>query len=141
MSKINNNNFINYRNVFTDQDGYQYYRILVNKPLTVDIFVVPFPPTVDAEKTLEPIINEWNEEMIKVFQQHAIKHFSRKFSKKELQNKAKELYKLHEDDFLNRPLPTTVTSKVNSSSKCDDDKIMEATFAVIEYSRSKPIKI
>jgi hypothetical protein len=136
-----NMNFINYRKVFTDPQGYQYYRILVNKPLTVDMFVVPFPPSVDVEKTLQPIINEWNEELIKAFQKHAIKHFSRKFTKKELQAKAKELYKLHEDDFLNRPLPTIVTSQTDPSSKCDDDKLMEVTFATIEYSRNKPIKI
>lgn len=140
MKQININ-FINYRKIFTDPQGYQYYRILVNKPLTVDMFVVPFPPSVDVEKTLEPIINQWTEELIDAFQKHAVKHFSRKFTKKELQAKAKELYKLYEDDFLNRPLPTIVTSQTDPSSKCDDDKILEAALSMIEYSRKKIIKI
>lgn len=140
MKQININ-FINYRKIFTDPQGYQYYRILVNKPLTVDMFVVPFPPSVDVEKTLKPIINQWTEELIDAFQKHALKHFSRKFTKKELQAKAKELYKLYEDDFLNRPLPTIVTSQTDPSSKCDDDKILEAALSMIEYSRKKIIKI
>lgn len=90
MKHIKSNmNFINYRKVFTDPQGYQYYRILVNKPLTVDMFVVPFPPSVDVEKTLQPIINQWTEELIKAFQKYAIKHFSRKFTKKNSKPKQK----------------------------------------------------
>lgn len=106
-----NLNFVHYRKVYTDHLGNDFYRILILRPFSNDLFYLRSR----NEEEVKRIVEETNIKTIEQFQDYSQFNFNHKLSLRELELHAKKRFKKSKQ-FFNKALSNNAIRKFESTT-------------------------